>query len=509
MRKVHSVIAVAALLAISCSKSEDVPCQPGYALCGATCVRSAVDRQNCGACGRTCGETEACVAGACIPDCRASLNDPIDNPWGASWDGLERPNATYTAARDACEAIGARLPTASEIVRAGKKSGSIGDTYKTNLLWSAAPIDAANGLAVRLSDGASALLAFSPADPKPHYRCVCPPPPPAAFAGSACYTSQSGDGCAALGDDPSFNFDAENRTALPHSAAMYECALAGAEPPTAERLAAAFIGGLPNTTSEILHTADALNVAGWAAGAKAGTPVTFATSSVSTDWLPFRCFGPSAPGIAPGDRERVPRAARRAGGERRAGLRRDGLRRGGCGLLQRGGPLPTGSELRRVRHPGPPRGRPDDGAVDLRPDGDHDGRDLRLERRVVLAGRSGPRADRGDPERRHLRLDDGGALGEDRDPPVPVRLLRRQSVVHGAVAQRLRLRRMRRDRRRRRPRPGCGSRTTITAPPPTPTWTRSGTAPRAAAGCRPSGTTSRRSAPGSPATGTCCSPRTS
>lgn len=353
MRNVHAVIALTALAAVSCSKTEDVPCQPGYGLCGGVCVRVADDRDNCGRCGNACGPSDACVAGACVPDCTQSLHAPIMDPWGFAWDGLERPVASYTAARDACTAIGGRLPTASEIVRAGVRTASVGDSYQTDLIWSLAPIDSANALAVKLSDAGASVLAF--ADTTPHYRCVCPPPRPAAFTGSACFTSKVADGCAALGGNASFNFDGENRTPLPRGAAMYECALAGGELPSAERLAAAFQEGLPNTTGDALHTADDIGAAGAEAAATYGTPPTF-TSASSTDWRPFRCFGPTAAGaaatVANGFRE--PRGERVMDADPDHAVTTYTASLFDC--LSRGGHLPTGTELATFAIQGLPAG---------------------------------------------------------------------------------------------------------------------------------------------------------
>jgi hypothetical protein len=43
-------------------------CQAGLpTVCGGTCVDTSLDVNNCGACGRTCGPTSTCIAGACGP----------------------------------------------------------------------------------------------------------------------------------------------------------------------------------------------------------------------------------------------------------------------------------------------------------------------------------------------------------------------------------------------------------------------------------------------------------
>ncbi len=316
MGRVHGVIVLAALTAISCAKSDEIACLRGYALCGGICVRVADDRENCGGCGNACGGDDVCVAGSCVPDCRQSLHATITDPWDFAWDGLERPAATYTDARKACEGLGGRLPTVSELYRVSAvKSGAVGDAHKTNPIWSITPNDASNAYGVTLSSGGATYYGMSSSY---HYRCVCPPARPAAFGEGACYGSPGG-GCAALGGDPRFNFDAQDRPAVTKAGAIYECALAGGELPSAERLAAAVTGGLPNGTGASLHTGDdaglyhtdsycalwfwgfclywvpAVNNEYDALVSFTGTAAVFGEGAVQTQ-RPFRCFGPAAAG---------------------------------------------------------------------------------------------------------------------------------------------------------------------------------------------------------------------
>jgi hypothetical protein len=278
----------------------------------------------------------------CAADCRASLHAPVDDPWGMSWDGFERPQATYLAARSACEAIGGRLPTATEIIRAGVRTAAVGDGYQTDLLWTIAPLDATNALAVRLSNGTSSSYGMTALGP--NHRCVCPPARPAAFTGSACYTTGLGDGCAPFPGDPGFNMDAEERTALPRVAAAYECALAGGELPTSERLIAALAGGLPNLTAAAIEAADA-------AGTGAGQVLTVTSAAAPAfvvagpaDYRAFRCIGPAAAGIpaAVADAFVEPRGERKMdAADRPAAPYATAL----FDCLSRGGHLPTSSEL--------------------------------------------------------------------------------------------------------------------------------------------------------------------
>jgi hypothetical protein len=355
MRKVHALMTLAAAAALSCSQPDDVPCQPGYGLCGAVCVRIAADPGNCGACGNVCGAAEACVMGACVPDCGARLHGAITDPWGHAWDGIERPAAAYAAARDACAAIGGRLPTASELYRVSAVStASVGDTYETNPLWSITPDDNASSHRVTLSSGAIAVIANGTPS---HYRCVCPPPRPAAFLGGACYASEPGEACAPLGGDARFNFDRDDRPRVSKSGAIYECALAGGDLPTAERLAAAFSQGLPHDASTTaLHTADTINAAGNNGTLTHGTPVTFGNDAATT-LLPFRCYGRAAPGAIAAS---VENGFREPDGERVADLDPQPVAttytQAVVDCFARGGHLPTGTELAAFAIQGLPAG---------------------------------------------------------------------------------------------------------------------------------------------------------
>src|SRR5512140_2715646 len=110
MSKRHRLAVLALVLVavtgLSCVKSDKADCGPGFAVCGGSCERVGVDSQNCGTCGNVCPAYQACVGGACVATCESSLHAPLTDPWGYAWDGLERPLATFTAARDACAAIG-------------------------------------------------------------------------------------------------------------------------------------------------------------------------------------------------------------------------------------------------------------------------------------------------------------------------------------------------------------------------------------------------------------------
>jgi hypothetical protein len=386
MSMVQRVFALATLVALSsCVKSDKIECVPGYADCGGSCVRPAVDAQNCGACGKTCPSYQSCVAGACVATCESSLHAPLFDSWGYAWDGLERPPAAFKEARSACTAIGGRLPNVSELLRVSAPvTGAVGDVHKTNPLWTIIPDGAAGAITVILADGDTTTSDQGVARP---YRCVCPAARPAAFAGGAC-NGPAATPCAPMGGNARFNFDAQDRPAMPKSAAIAECAFVGGELPTAERLASAVSAGLPNGSGNALHTADdtghfhssavtycarescilwfcrcvqwvtvpAVDDEYEALVSFTGAAPTITDGAVQSA-RPFRCFGPAAPGAVAAS---VPGGFREPGGERTVDAGPDNLSTTYTSAivdcLHKGGHLPTVTELAAMATQGLPAG---------------------------------------------------------------------------------------------------------------------------------------------------------
>lgn len=288
----------AVALQTGCSDPAEVQCMPGWSLCAATCTDLLSDSQNCGACDNACAADESCVSGACAADCTKQLHAPIADPWGLAWDGLERPRAIHSAARSTCEAIGGRLPTLSELHRVSAvKTGAVGDTYRTNVLWALTPSDDTTHMAIRLSDGVTSQATDATVT---NYRCVCPPSTPDAFVGAACQGSP-GEECFSFSGDETLNYDSWDRPLATKAAAIWDCAFSGGQLLTPERLAAAITAGLPNGSNAWLHTGDQeSNVNGTIV--KWSNASWIADGNVSygspTALSPFRCAGPSNAGTA-------------------------------------------------------------------------------------------------------------------------------------------------------------------------------------------------------------------
>jgi hypothetical protein len=360
MSTVRRVLTLAGLAALTaCVKSDKAECVPGHALCGGVCVETASDPQNCGACGNVCPGYQACVAGACAATCESMLHAPIGDAWGTRWDGLERPAAPYLAARAACVSLGGRLPSVSELYRVSAlKGGAVGDGTKSHYLWSITPYDDAYAYVLTLANAAAATggATYAPMTASYPYRCVCPAPRPRAFGEGAC-SGRAGAGCVALGGDGRFNFDAEDRPYVSKSAAVYECALAGGELPSAERLGAAVTQGLPNGSGVWLHTGEDTGLYDDGAGGLyqddallrfVGSvwEITYGGGGWAYYPRPFRCFGPASTlgvpaAVSGGFRDRRGTRTIDLGPDRAATTYAAAV----ADCFQRGGHLPTATEL--------------------------------------------------------------------------------------------------------------------------------------------------------------------
>jgi len=279
-------------------------CQSGQTACSGACVDLQTSSSNCGTCGKACGQNEECSAGKCVIACKTLLNQPIADPWGTSWDGLERAAKDLATAETTCSGIGGRLPTATELYRvSATQSATVGQTINTNYLWSNVPQNTTNQIRVRLSD---ASVNSSAKTSSLNYRCVCPAPLPDTFTGNNCYGA-TGQACYALdGEGKRYNMDLEDRAPLPVGSAVWECAFNRGHLANSVTLFEALEQGLPNGSNNWLHTSDMARydldiVTRWQDAVKSPTVDGVSSWGNTTNFRPFRCVGENyAAGAHPG-----------------------------------------------------------------------------------------------------------------------------------------------------------------------------------------------------------------
>jgi hypothetical protein len=277
-----------------------LPCSSGQKRCGADCKDVQTDEQNCGDCGTTCDSSQECHGGACVLACKPFLNQPITDPWGYSWDGLERAATTFAGATAACQQVHGRLPTASELYRvSATRSATVGQTIHVNPLWSLVPDGAGAHAHVKLSDASTAT---NPDSSMLNYRCVCPPDLPRSFTGDNCFSSVSGqNGCFGLaGEGAKRSVDIEDRAALTKGSALWECAFYHGHLASPVVLTETLLGGVRGS-STWLHTSDDVSYQ-WDAVIQWDDPTKFifqytGSGNNSLSWSqtstlrPFRCTG--------------------------------------------------------------------------------------------------------------------------------------------------------------------------------------------------------------------------
>ncbi len=273
-------------------------CAVGQTPCGATCVDTSTTAAHCGGCNQPCAVDHVCVGGQCELSCEAGLNSPVTDPWGFAWDGLERPAATYATATATCGALGGRVPTATELFRvSATQSGTVGQTFNTNYLWSAVPYDVTRQHTLRLSDGATSTLAMTSTAT---YRCACPSNDDRkGFGGNFCH-GPPGDECAALTTEGArYVMDKRDRASLSKGGAVWECAFHQAHLAPFPTYVEAILGGAANGSNVWLHTADEATYQWDTLVRWTGQPSTSwvvngnMTGALTSDRRPFRCAGSS------------------------------------------------------------------------------------------------------------------------------------------------------------------------------------------------------------------------
>ena len=240
--------------------------------------------------------------------CRSAVNVPangyaVTDAWGEVWDGVARPMATQTDAKAACDALGGRLPTATELYRnnltTGLSSSSISTPSDVEYLWTGLPAyGLKKGTLVRLSDG---LVTTSESNVSKSYRCVWPDTSPADFDDDNCNV-RPGESCWSMTYGE--NVDTYDRPRLDVIAASAECAFVHASIPQFSDWNNLIHDGLPNATNNWLWSSKATywynggfghsvirwkdgNESSWAYGSTEGT----ASDATPLTRLYFRCIG--------------------------------------------------------------------------------------------------------------------------------------------------------------------------------------------------------------------------
>lgn len=246
-----------------------------------------------------------CVnAKAAGPSAGAANGFEVTDAWGYTFDGVQRAARTWQDATAACAAAGARLPTATELVRnnATTGTGNLSDDKADGTLWTLLPTHvAAERVQVRLSDGKVSYALESKASP---FRCVWPDHESGVFDGDHC-NGPPGESCKAW--NLFWNVDRVDRVPLPWVAASSECAFLNASIPGGADLEPLIHEGLENPTNQWLWIADAkywhaggygLGIAKWTANPEPAWAYTTGTYG-ALDWASvphaFRCLGKRSP----------------------------------------------------------------------------------------------------------------------------------------------------------------------------------------------------------------------
>ncbi|MBN2693093.1 hypothetical protein JXR93_00395 [bacterium] len=160
--------------------------------------------------------------------CQVYNGVPIMDSWGATWDSLERGKKTWDEAKEICESLGGRLPTATEIFRnnATTGTGDIGQTNNTEYLWTLlSEYSTDHRVLLRVSDG---VVTNSLKTGKYAFRCIWPKDDNSGFDEDRCNRTPEGE---CFEYDKHYNIDTIDRPALTYSAAMEECNFYGASIP--------------------------------------------------------------------------------------------------------------------------------------------------------------------------------------------------------------------------------------------------------------------------------------
>jgi hypothetical protein len=284
---------------VGASGAGGAACLASETSCDGSCADLANDPQHCGKCDNACSTEEACVVGACVPTCASQLKLPIVDAWGFAWDGADRPVSNFPAARGACDAIGGRLPTATEIGRvSAARTKQVGQTTDGTLLWTIVPASPQEQFLARLSGVGEAERSNTTSDRAS--RCVCPPPKTAGYGGHDCNGAQGASCATFTREGKTFAIDTFDRAKLPVGGAEWECQFAGGSlpAPTVYADLASSASGFGAGNGEFHHTSDQtlydsqVGIRWSAEGTWTGSSDDLTFGNFTTART-FRCVGPT------------------------------------------------------------------------------------------------------------------------------------------------------------------------------------------------------------------------
>lgn len=302
-------------------RCEDRKCIPDKCLGGhpyqMACERDTIE--NCGEHGKICAvdhATTSCEVGYCRvlrcdsgyylslngEECENSIShhkayvEEFEDPWGLVWDNLARGEESYLTALETCEAIGARLPTVTELQRNIFSNGAsaLANNNNTERLWSASVSAVNKVLTMELAKGSTEEVT---ATNKRRFRCVWDAEPrPITFSGANCNGKPKEDNCVTLKVGKiTYIVDRYDRYKQDWFAASDECRQLGARLPYMGEFAALVRAGWPNGSNDKL----------WTEPYKTGGAVGMAWSGTDKSWVytnykpggldmngayPFRCI---------------------------------------------------------------------------------------------------------------------------------------------------------------------------------------------------------------------------
>jgi hypothetical protein len=195
------------------------------------------------------GGAFACADGADGDAGGAATDGGWTDDWANVWDRSERAAGTNGAAAAACQALGGRLPTPTELHRVRNGGPNPIPNASTNYLWTNLPSYRANyTTALRLSDGAATDNCTTGSCTNYAYRCIWPSAVGTVFGARACagHPGSAGDPRPLCARTDHFVTDAADRARVYAATATRECLFYGGTLSDLRDMERVIHGGAPN-----------------------------------------------------------------------------------------------------------------------------------------------------------------------------------------------------------------------------------------------------------------------